>query len=130
MYGDTVPAFAVSGIDPRAILRTNAVVGKTVTTMLSQAVSAVDAYKVVGADNVAVLWGGTNDFTLGETPQQIYDKIKAWHDGRRAAGFRTVAKTLLPRADAAVGAARFDDLLALKNSSVQTGQRSLTRWQT
>lgn len=90
-----------AGIDPRATINNFAVGGQTVATMTADAVAQIDSlYSSSALANVVILWGGTNDIFFGASAATTYARIVAYHTARRAAGFKTVAVTLLPRSDA------------------------------
>src|SRR5712692_7390936 len=52
--------------------------------------------------NVVVAWEGTNQLYFGATGQQAYQSLVQYCVGRRAAGFRVLILTLLPRGNSSV----------------------------
>jgi lysophospholipase L1-like esterase len=92
-YPDQVATGLVGG----SVTANVAAGGNTVAQMLTQANAEVDS-KFDGSfvHNVAVLLGGINDLYVPRTPADVYADIVAWHQGRRTAGFKTVAVTILP----------------------------------
>ena len=102
--GTGYPAQTVAGIDPRATMRNIAVSGQTVTTVTAAAAANVDAHLAAGKNNVVLMWGGTNDLVnapdlVAPFPDAatVYARIVAYHQARRAAGWKTVVFTILPR---------------------------------
>jgi len=66
--------------------------------MLAQAPLEVDArYRAEADADVCVAMGGGGDLSLGREPALVHDDLAAYCLGRRAAGFRVVVLTLLPR---------------------------------
>lgn len=101
-YNNTMPAFAVVGIDPRATLYNVSAFGDTVLNMVATGAAQIDTKFVTGARNVCVLWGGTNDLGLGAaTAAQVLTRTAQFVAARRAAGWRVVTVTMLPRTDGA-----------------------------
>lgn len=101
-YNDTMPAFAVAGVDPRAVLFNNSSFGKQLTTMVSGAAANIDTRYSTGKQNVVVLWGGTNDLGLGAaSSSDVLTRISTFVAARRAVGWKVVTVTMLPRSDGA-----------------------------
>jgi lysophospholipase L1-like esterase len=74
--------------------------GQTTPDMLSDAVTQVDPlYNGTLANNVLVCWEGTNDLKLGATAASAYSSLVTYCSNRRAAGYKVVIVTLLPRND-------------------------------
>jgi hypothetical protein len=70
--------------------------------MLDQAPVEVDARYRVDADaNVCVVMAGAADIVAGREPTMIHDDLRLYCLARRAAGFRVVMVTLLPRSEPA-----------------------------
>ena len=71
-----------------------------IADMLSEATTQVDArYDSRGDQNVCVVLAGGGDISKGRRPVGIYEDLVRYCLGRRAAGFRVVVVTLLPRSD-------------------------------
>ena len=69
-----------------------------IADMLSEAATQVDArYDPYGDQDVCVVMAGGGDISNGREPAGIYDDLVRYCLGRRAAGFRVVVVTLLPR---------------------------------
>jgi|GEM_PF-4550659 len=49
------------------------------------------------SNNIAVLWEVTNDLVINQDAANAYAQYVAWCQGRRTAGFKVVAMTVLPR---------------------------------
>ena len=75
-----------------------ATAGNTVADMVTQVPTQIPVLR--GGKNIAVLWGGVNDNTLGVGAETIYNRIVAWHTAVRALGFHTVACTEIDAQDA------------------------------
>jgi hypothetical protein len=70
----------------------------TVSQMLNEASVEVDARRHALADsNVCVVMGGAGDLRLGHSVEDTLDELRSYALGRREAGFKVVALTLLPR---------------------------------
>jgi len=66
--------------------------------MLAEARIEVDARYREGADaNLCIVQAGAGDIVAGSEPAPIHDDLSAYCLARRAAGFRVVVVTLLPR---------------------------------
>jgi len=69
-----------------------------IADMLSEAATQVDArYDSRGDQDVCVVMAGAGDIGSDREPADIYDGLVRYCLGRRAAGFRVVVVTLLPR---------------------------------
>jgi lysophospholipase L1-like esterase len=79
--------------------RNVAIPGQQLTAMASAAASRVDAYRDPAvAKNVLVIWGGTNDIASGTlTGAQTHTALSSYCTARRAAGWKVVVVTMLPR---------------------------------
>jgi lysophospholipase L1-like esterase len=93
---------------------------QTLSDMLADAVSDVDA-KLDGSKsrNLVVCWGGTNDMFFGASGATAYGRLVSYCTGRRAAGFKVVVLTALPRNDAGVPA-DFATQRATFNTSIRS----------
>lgn len=101
-FGRTYPAQTVEGLDSRTVTTNVAVGGQTVAQMLSDVVAQVDPMYDPAKLNVVIVGGGTNDLYVAGgsvTVDTLYANYVAYHQGRRAAGFKTVALTLFPRTE-------------------------------
>lgn len=80
-----------------ACVRSVATGGETTPQMISQGPSQVDVWYDARFDhNIAVIWSGTNDWTMGGNAAQTYTDIETWCLARRAAGFDVIVFTLHP----------------------------------
>jgi lysophospholipase L1-like esterase len=93
--GQTYPRQTAEGI--YATVYNFGVSGQGSSAMLADAVTQVDAVYEAGKQNFVLAMIGTNDILTGGAPSTTYNNIKAYHDGRRAAGFKTLAFTITPR---------------------------------
>lgn len=99
-FGDTMPAFVVAGIDPRATLANVANFGAQVSQMDASYATQIEPLFSPGKANVLVLWGGTNDLSLGgATAAAVLASTASLVAKARATGFTVVTGTLLPRTD-------------------------------
>lgn len=74
---------------------------QTVAQMSSEAAAQIDTlYSSTAPENMVVLLGGTNDLYFGADAATTYNRIVSYAQGRRAAGFRVVVSTILPRSNA------------------------------
>jgi lysophospholipase L1-like esterase len=70
--------------------------GHTIDTMTAEG-AAVDALRSSGhRQNVLCFYGGTNNLAGAETATTVYNKIVAYCQARRAAGWRVIVCTMLP----------------------------------
>ena len=76
---------------------------QTSSQMAADAVAQVDALLEPGFEtNVLVAWEITNDMAFGtKTAQACYEDYAAYCAARKAAGFKVIALTVLPRGDGA-----------------------------
>jgi hypothetical protein len=71
-----------------------------IADMLAEAPVEVDARYRTNADlNVCVVQAGGGDFRDGALAADVYAALRSYCEGRRAAGFRVVALTILPSGD-------------------------------
>lgn len=94
--GLNYPAQASAGLQPDATIYNFGVGGQTVTAMNADAPAQIDTLYDPARPCIAVLLGGINDLYTADTAATVYARIVAWHTARRAAGFKTVAITILP----------------------------------
>lgn len=77
--------------------------GATTAQRAAAAPTAIDrTFATWRADEVAVLWEGTNDLAVNApaTSGDAITRYVDWCNGRRAAGFKVVSVTVLPRSNA------------------------------
>lgn len=73
---------------------------QTTADMTADGVATIDPhYDVRRAKNIVLALCGTNDLYGGANAATTYNRIVAYHTARRAAGYKTVAFTILPRSD-------------------------------
>ena len=71
--------------------------GQQVATMLANASTKIDArYSAAREKCIVFMWGGINDILASASAATVYDDIVAYHTGRRLAGYKTLAFTILP----------------------------------
>ena len=86
------------GLGPLALEYSNAIGGLPLSTMLANAPTFTDSIHTAGKNNVAVVFGGTNDVALnGRTAAQVYADTQSYGAGRKTAGFKVVVVGMLPR---------------------------------
>ena len=96
----------------------------TLAFMLADAPLTVDVHYVAGADaNVCVVMGGAVDLASGRDAAAVFADLGAYCEARRAAGFRVVVTTFLPRDREGFEAARqmFNGLLRADWASIADG---------
>lgn len=106
-YRRNYPNQAIAGLDKQTTLTNVAVGGQTMQLMIDDAVGQIDPLYQAGRQNICFVWGGTNDLYVSSgtvAVSAIYANILNYHMGRRAAGFQTVAFTILPRSSASTPA--------------------------
>ena len=71
--------------------------GQRTDEILADATSQVDPlYNYQKENNIYIVWGGINDLVNdNRTPQQAYDSLKLIWSGRRTAGFKVIATTVI-----------------------------------
>lgn len=80
------------------VLFNTGVSGDTIDQMQSESFSTVDPkYAYNARRNIAVVWGGTNNFYNGQTLEQTKDRLIAYCQSRKKAGFKVVVVTMLSR---------------------------------
>lgn len=119
-------AQGLNGIDGRTTVQNVAVSGKLLTAMATDAPTLVDAKFVAGIENICMIWGGTNDLagSLSVTANSLYGTLVSYHDARHAAGFKTVAFTILPRADSTAGISTFETRRTDLNTLIRNNWRT------
>lgn len=76
--------------------------GQSLSTMTSNAVSISDVELSRNSEytnQIAVLWGGTNDIVGGGSLGDLQTNMLSWVSGRQAAGAKVVVLTIIPRSD-------------------------------
>lgn len=76
--------------------------GQTLVDIEADAASQYDALVDPVRNPVAVCWAGTNDMFFGASGTTAFNRYQAYSDSRRAAGWRVIAATALPRSDVGV----------------------------
>ena len=114
---DGMPEQVMSLLPSDLQLRNLGVAGQTTQQMAADAASQVDPlYCKARAENVLVVWEGTNDLIYGVSPRfdsaQAYRHLADYCRARRRAGFTVVICSVLPRAAGADFAAARRDLNA------------------
>lgn len=75
-----------------------AIGGQTMATMIATGPSIVDPkLKRNGAPQITPTWGGTNDLYFGATAATTYSRIAAYCAARKAAGWKVIVLSILPR---------------------------------
>jgi lysophospholipase L1-like esterase len=83
---------------PRAVYHNFSVSGQTTEQMNADAAREVDAkIDPTLGPNVLVVWEGTNDLYFGATADEAYEHLARYCRERRAAGWKVVLLTILPR---------------------------------
>lgn len=73
---------------------------RKVEDMIAQAPANVDTRNDPDADaDICIVMAGGGDFAGGGDPEAVYDGLRTYCAARRAAGFKVVVLTLLPRSD-------------------------------
>lgn len=82
-------------------------------TMVTQAAQVVDPlYSATTTKNVCVIWGGSNDFALGNASvATVYARLQTYCADRRARGWKVVVVTMLPRTNLEVQRVQFNSLV-------------------
>ena len=120
---DTMPA-QVMALLPKELEGVNlGVPGQTTQMMQADAAAEVDALARGRRSPVLVVWEGTNDLAYGTDPpfdaEAAYRHLAAYCRARRAAGFRVVLLTVLPRE----GSAEFETARTALNDRLRAGWR-------
>ncbi|MCX6373913.1 MAG: SGNH/GDSL hydrolase family protein [Actinobacteria bacterium] len=94
----TAQTFALMDHTCRSFKSTSS--SRTVTDMIAEAPLCVDVHGDPDADAaVCIVMAGGGDLGAGGDPQTVYDGLLTYCAARRAAGFKVVVLTLLPRSD-------------------------------
>lgn len=114
--GQEWPALIATDLGGTYSVTNRATGGETVGQMNADGETTVDTlYSGSNADNIAVLWGGTNDLYYGIDAGTTYRRFREWCLRRRAAGFKVIAVNCIDRNDGG-GAAGFDTRRAAFNT--------------
>lgn len=68
-------------------------------TMASDATTQIDPLYYPPQRQVVIAWGGTNDLYFGASAATTYARIVAYATARKAAGWRVILLTILPRSN-------------------------------
>jgi lysophospholipase L1-like esterase len=75
-----------------------AIPSELITEMTNNAPAFIDVgYTASKSKNIVVIWGGSNDLIAGEAAATVYNNIASYCQARRAAGWKVVVVTILPR---------------------------------
>lgn len=113
------PAYAAAGLDPRSVITNKGVGGQTLLLMESDAATDIDSLKSATLPNLLVALGGTNDLFFGADAATTYNRLVTYCTNRRAAGWKVVVFTILPRSDSAPGSFEADRQTV--NTSIRNG---------
>lgn len=70
----------------------------TMATMETRAATTVDPYRSpINNRTMLIAWGGTNDLFFGASAATTYSRIVTYATARKAAGWRVVILSILPR---------------------------------
>lgn len=73
--------------------------GQTMATMATDAATQIDPLYYPPQRQVVIAWGGTNDLYFGASAATTYARIVAYATARKAAGWRVILLTILPRSN-------------------------------
>lgn len=107
------PLQTETGLDPRTVSSYFGVGGQTIAAMESDAATQIDPLISATKQNVLCAWGGTNDLYYGATAATTQTRIQTYCANRRAAGWKVIVLTILPRSDAGTPANFETDRLAV-----------------
>jgi lysophospholipase L1-like esterase len=97
-YGFNYPNQMIPLLSPQPGLYNMGLGGEKVTEMIAEAAAKVDVmYDAAKARNIVAIWGGTNDLYTGDTAENTYANLQTYCAARRAAGWKVVVVTTLPR---------------------------------
>lgn len=99
LYGSATYAAGLAMLVPGADVENAAVSGKSCSQLATTAPTRVDSRLRAGAANTLIVWCGTNDIAVGgATADAAFYALHDYTEARRAAGWRVVVVTMLPRA--------------------------------
>ena len=98
---DDYPSQVVQGLGCGFVYRNFGVDGQTLVDMQQDGASQIDSLINRSSRNILIVWGGTNEFSAvwNFSPQQAYAHLVAYCAARRAAGWKVIVLTMLPRSD-------------------------------
>lgn len=74
------------------------IASQKLSEMITNGVANIDSVYDAGmTKNICIGWGGTNDLSSGVAPATVFADYKTYGNARKAAGFKFVAMTVLPR---------------------------------
>jgi lysophospholipase L1-like esterase len=111
------PTRTMTGISETS-WRNIGVSGQSLTNMNSDRNDQVETAVRNGTTDVVAVFGGTNDMEAGADAATTLSRMQTYHAGVRAAGYKTVAFTVLPRS-AASTPANFNTIRATLNTSIR-----------
>lgn len=98
--GFDYPSQAVTGLKSLWNKYNYGVGGQTTTQMLSDVSTQVDTlYDIGNLENIVIPWEITNELYGGTSETDAYNNYVTYCQARRAAGFKVVAVTVLPRSN-------------------------------
>lgn len=71
--------------------------GGSIESMITTGTSVVDPLLKAGANNIVVIWGGTNDLAGGRTLAQVETDLSTYVAARKAAGWKVVVIPTISR---------------------------------
>lgn len=99
LYGSATYAAGLAMLATGADVENAAISGKSCAQLATTAPTRVDVRLRAGAANTLVIWCGTNDIAVGgATADAAFYALHDYTQARRAAGWRVVVVTMLPRA--------------------------------
>ncbi len=115
----TYPRLAADGITGATVYNFG-VGGQTVLAMTTDAAAQIDVLYDSSRLSIVAVFGGTNDLVNGAaSAATVYSRIVTYCQARRAAGWKVVVGTILPRSSANAGAA-FEADRQTVNTSIRT----------
>lgn len=94
--------------------------GWSTTDLSARAANDIDLLyeSALTTNNIVIFWEGTNDISiLGKTDVQAYANIKSYCQARKAAGWRVIVATIMPRNG---GGANHETYRTSVNTSIRT----------
>lgn len=74
--------------------------GQSMTSMTGNVTTKiVSRFSASYSKNIVIVWGGTNDITGGATAASTYTSLQSYTSTAKAAGFKVIWATMLPRTD-------------------------------
>lgn len=78
--------------------------------------------------NIVIIWEGSNDIAAGKTDTQAYANIKQYGTDRKAAGWKVIVATILPRTQASSANANQETYRLSVNSMIRTAKTNGETW--